>query len=75
MSIVCTRAENCHRRNCFYYGAKVCDEILKLKTSPSFSPLQILYSFTVNFFVVRELAGIGLFKKKCVKAEKMPRRC
>lgn len=50
-------------------------DILKLKTPSSFSPLEILYSFTVNFFVVRELAGIGLFKKTCVKAEKMPRRC
>lgn len=71
MSIVCTRGENCHRRNCFHSG----DEILKLKTPSSFSPLEILYSFTVNFFVVREFAGIGLFKKTCVKAEKMPRRC
>lgn len=72
MSIVCTRGENCHRRNCFHAGAKVCDEILKLKTPSSFSPLEILYSFTVNFFVMRELSGIGLFKKTCVKAEKCP---
>lgn len=75
MSIVCARGENCHRRNCFHSGTKVCVEILKLKTPPIFSPLEILYSFTVNFFVMRELAGIGLFKKTCVKAEKMPRRC
>lgn len=72
MSIVCTRGENCHRRNCFLAGAKVCDEIRKLKSPPSFSPLEILYSFNANFFVVRELAGIGLFKKTCVKAEKCP---